>query len=174
MKRNPVRKAATVIPVLVVLPFVIGCASQEEDNLAGIARAIAPELDSLNGLPTAVLDEYRCHSSVETCRERDGHVPASPMDATAMATGFADARGIPVVRYEDAEVPECPWREGPTAQSGLWAEFVEPPVIEGGLARVELATGCVNGAAFEQVHEFVLLLDDGQWKVVRRRLISIT
>lgn len=93
-----------------------------------------------------------------------------------IAAAFAEVRGIPVVRYEDAEFPACPWsesREGGT-ESGLWAEFVRPPSIEGDSARVQVATVCMAGSGFEQVHEFLLHFDAAGWKVVRRRLISIT
>jgi hypothetical protein len=172
--RDPQQRVAALFVILVMLPFATGCAPPDTESLAGIARAIAPELDTSNGLPTAVLDEYRCDPPTESCRERTRYVHASPMDATVITTAFAEARGIPTVRYEVTEFPSCVWDDRGAAPTGLWAEFVGPPSIQGDSARVELATVCMDRSGFEQVHEFLLHFDEGEWKVARRRLISIT
>jgi hypothetical protein len=171
-----IRAVRALLLGLMTLPVLSGCASQEQDPFADIGRAIAPQVDSLNGVPTAVLDEYRCDASGEACRTRAGDIPASALDASMIAAAFAEIRGIPVVRREDAELPRCSWSEseqGGTA-SGLWAEFVRPPSIKGDSAQVQVATVCMARSGFEQVHEFVLHFDAVGWKVVRRRLISIT
>ena len=149
------------------------CDSTNDESLRQIAEAIALELDSLNGLPTVVLDEYLCRIAEERCRERVGHPPASLVDATKFVSAFANARQIPVARYEEAGHPECRWAQ-PTNR-GMWAEFAGPPEIDGTTAEVDLITGCVErGAVFEQVHRFTLRNDGARWVVVDRSLISIT
>jgi hypothetical protein len=57
----------------------------------------------------------------------------------------------------------------------MYAMFVRPPSVDGDTATVDLSTGCnERGAAFEQVHRFVLRRAGDDWVVVRRELMSIT
>ena len=161
--------------ILVAL-WLAGCsAGQHPDGLDGIGRAVASNLDSSNGLPTAVLDEYLCDSRVEPCRDREDHWDASLVDASTLVSAFAEARAIPVERYSGYG-PRCEWSEASdTRPVGLWADFLQPEIV-GDSARVELMTGCVaDQQAFSQIHEFVLERDEeGVWGVVSRRLLSIT
>lgn len=161
--------------ILVVL-CLAGCtAAQGPDDLDGIGRAVASNLDSTNGFPTAVLDEHVCQFRVEPCRDREGHLGASLIDASTLVSAFAEAVRIPVERYS-GHGPRCEWDETSDAVPvGLWAEFLEPE-IQGDSARVELYTRCSEaGAAFEQLHEFVLERnEEGVWEVASRRLRSIT
>ena len=150
-------------------------ASRSPDDLGGIDRAVARNLDSSNGFPTAVLDEYLCNSRVEPCRDREGHWDASLVDASIVISNFAEVRGIPIMRY-GGYGPRCEWDDSSELQPlGLWADFFQPE-IHGDSARVELMTGCVvDRQAFSQIHEFVLKTDGrGVWEVVSRRLRSIT
>ena len=161
---------------MVVALSIAGCfASQGFDDLDGIGRAVASDLDSRNGFPTAVLDEYLCDSRVETCREREDHWDASLVDASVLVTAFAEVRGIPVEHYSGYG-PRCEWVEASDTRTvGLWADFLQP-VILGDSARVELMTGCVaDQKAFSQTHEFVLKKDgEGVWAVVSRQRLIIT
>ena len=162
--------------ILVVL-CLAGCtAAQSPDDLDGIGRAVASNLDSSNGLPTAVADEYVCQFRVEPCRDRAGHFDASLADASSLVSAFAEALGIPVEHYSGSG-PRCEWEEASDALPvvGLWADFLLPEIL-GDSARVELFTGCsVAGEAFSQFHEFVLNKDErGVWEVVSRQLLSIT
>ena len=174
------REFGPVSRILVVL-CLPGCtasqspASQSPDSLSGIGRAVARNLDSSNGFPTAVLDEYLCNSRVEPCRDREDHWDASLVDVSTLVSAFAEARGISAMRYRGYG-PRCEWDESSDLQPlGLWAEFFQPE-IQGDSARVELMTGCVRDRrAFSQIHEFVLKRDGrGVWEVVSRRLRSIT
>lgn len=157
------------------LPLPMACQAQAGPDLEQIAQAMALVLDSLNGLPTMIMDEYRCRYREEPCRERPGHVPASLLDASPLAEAFGKARGIPVVHYGGRGRAVCAWIESAAGEAGMWAEFEQPPSIRGDSARVTLATGCGDGRkAFEQVHEFILHLEGAKWRVVLRRLLSIT
>ena len=168
------RGRALTLAIVLAIGTVSSCAQSEDEAFVRIARAVALKLDSLNGLPTAVLDEYRCDYGVESCRERQGYESASLLDASAMTSAFADARGISIMRFGEGSFPTCPWFEGAGDRSGLWAEFTRPPLVEGDSARVSLATVCMESAGFEQVHDFLLHNEDGEWRVVLRQLNSIT
>jgi hypothetical protein len=160
---------------LLCLALLVGRGQSEEERWAEVGRAIAPELDELNAVPIGVLDEFRCHYRIEPCRERKGHINASLVDASALVSSFAEARGIPVSRYEDVVAPFCHWFAEEGEAAGLYAEFVAPPQVEGDSARVELATGCrTPESAFEQSHEFILRRENGSWIVAERRLTSVT
>lgn len=169
------RGRALALAIVLAIGTVSSCEESEDEAFARIARAVALKLDSLNGLPTAVLDEYRCAHGVESCRERQGYESASLLDASAMTSAFADARGISIIRFGEGSLPTCPWFEGAGDPIGLWAEFTRPPLlVEGDSARVSLATVCMESAGFEQVHDFLLHYEDGEWRVVLRQLNSIT
>ncbi|TVP42466.1 MAG: hypothetical protein EA350_15655 [Gemmatimonadales bacterium] len=169
MTAAPIRVA--LLLCLVALPALAGCGPEEDANLPGMARAIAAQLDPLNGLPTAVMDAYRCEPASEGCDEGAGEGPSSPSDAGILASAFAQAREIPVVPLSPSAVPACGWNEPGNRAQGLWAAFAGPPAVRGDSARVELATVCWG---FEQVHAFFLHLVEGEWRVVRRELVSIT
>jgi hypothetical protein len=150
---------------------VLGCA---ESHNAAIGTAVAGALDTVNGSPTVVLDAFWCDYRVEVCIPGTGGPALSPVPATDIATAFAEGVGIPVRQAVGFRGLSCPWTDGAT-QSGLYAQFVRPPLIEGDTARVELTSGCAeNGAAFEQTHEFVLRREGARWVVLRRTLTSIT
>lgn len=159
---------------IVAVLCLAGCTvGQGPDDLDGIGRAVASNLDSPDGLPTAVLDEYVCHSSVEPCRDREGYFAASLIDASSLVSGFAEALSIPLEHYSGS-VPRCEWGEASDGRpAGLWANFL-PPEIVGDSARVQLFTGCsVAGESFSRLHEFVLRTDrGGVWEVVSRRLLE--
>ena len=161
---------------IVVALSLTGCfTGQGPDDLDGIGRAVASDLDARNGLPTVVSDEYLCDSRVEPCREREDHWDASLVDASGLVSAFAEAHGIPVEHYSGYG-PRCEWVEASDNRPvGLWADFHQPEIL-GDSARVELMTGCVaDQQAFSQIHEFVLKKDgEGVWAVVSRQRLSIT
>jgi hypothetical protein len=145
-----------------------------DPTLSGIARAVASELDSLNGLPVGVLGEYWCGLIDLVCVERQGSPESSSADATGLAAAFAEARGIPVVENEWEDWPACPWGAAAGANPGLYAAFLRPPDITGTTARLELSTGCRGRSGFWQVHEFLLERGPDGWTVAERRLLLIT
>ncbi len=174
------REHGPVWSMLVVL-CLAGCTASQSpaalgsDDLSSIGGAVARNLDSLNGFPTVILDEYLCDSRFEPCRDRENHWDASLVDASTLVSAFAEALSIPVMRYSGYG-PRCEWDDSSDLQPlGLWADFFQPEIY-GDSARVELMTGCiVDRRAFSQIHEFVLERDGrGVWEVVSRRLRSIT
>jgi hypothetical protein len=161
------RSAASLLTLVMLAGF--GACSSMHDEEAAIGRAIAGHLDPLNGLPTAVLQRYRCQSAEGPC-----DLGSSRGETTVLAAAFAEAQQIPVLRSEETVAPLCEWTTERDAPRGLWAEFVYPPQIQGDSARVLLATGCAAGEAFEQIHEFVLRRHGQEWIVEHRSLQSIT
>jgi hypothetical protein len=166
MKRFPLPSVARLL-MLTSLAAFGACGSPPAEE-AAIGRAIASHLDPLNGLPTAVLSGYQCQSAAEPCR-----VAGNP-STSAMITAFAEARQIPVLRSGEAATPRCAWAADGGETPGLWAEFVEPPRLQGDTARVLVATACAAEEAFEQVHEFILHRRGPEWSVEQRLLRSIT
>jgi hypothetical protein len=140
-----------------------------------IAAAVAQHLDPLNGLPSVVVNGFRCDLRVEDCVPGADGPSLSPLDATGFAGAFASAREIPLAPSLGFRSPACPWAGNAAGDKGLYAMFVRPPFIDADSASVELSTGChVSGRAFEQVHRFVLRHARDGWVLVGRELISIT
>jgi len=161
--------------LIVVLPAVVSASCSPPGDEADIGRAVAAALDTTMGSPIAIVDEYWCRVGEEPCRDRPGHVAASRVDATPTVSAFAEARGIPVVRYDGGSAPQCPWADSAEEEGGLWAEFKQPPQITRDSALVLVSTICGDGQrAFQQVHEYVLQRGNGGWTVVGRSLITIT
>jgi hypothetical protein len=165
--RGSVFRAAAIAALL------SACGSPDPST---IGESIAADLDSLNGPPTLVVNAFWCDYRTEECLPGSGTQGTSPLDATPLAGGLARARGIPLVDVEEVGPPVCAWTKDREGARGLYAQFLRPPIVEADSARVELATGCGDnhGAAFEQIHEFVLRRDGRGWIVVRRTLTSIT
>jgi len=165
------RAGACRVAAFAVLLSACGAAHQSQ-----IGEAIAADLDPLNGLPTLVVNAFWCDFRTEACLPRSGSQGASPLDATPLAGPLARAQSISLVEVETFGPPVCTWSRGREGPRGLYAQFLRPPVVEADSARVELATGCAddNGAAFEQIHEFLLRREGRGWTVVHRTLSSIT
>ena len=176
MVGNRTRVARLIVAGLVVASLsMAACVDQQRRDYAAIAHAVADTLDALNGLPTVVVDAYWCDHRSEACIPVSASEAISPREASDLAGPFASALGVPVVNAQDVVPLDCPWKERPARATGMYAQFVRPPVITGVEARVRLESGCAgNDGAFAQEHEFVLRRVDGTWRVVRRTLMWIT
>ena len=158
-----------------VLGLVSGCGADSRAQDPAIAVLVAENLDSLNGLPTMVLSGFWCDTRVEECVSDTPGPALSSIDAADFAGAFAASLNIPLVQPIGFRAPMCPWGTGESSRQGLYAAFVRPPTIDGDSAVVELSTGCNDaGAAFEQVHRFVLRRDGAGWVFTRRDETSIT
>ena len=158
-------RAITIVSAWLGLLVASACAHvQEVPRMGG---AIATAFDTTNGRPAVVLDQPWESSDS----------PAGRDSASAVASGFAAALGIPVIEGDEVDSPRCPWAPPPGDMPlGLWALF-SPPVARGDSVQIHLATGCVTDAegAFEQLEVFLLLrARDGSWRVVAQRLLRIT
>ena len=165
--RRRLRVVAAIVILGMATATVTGC---DRPSLYEIGRAVAEDVDTLNGVPVLAVPAYWCSVHTESCADGDESPPASSLDASQITQGFADERGIPVSRGKPGE-SKCFETETSGAAAELYARFVRPPEIAGDSARVELATGC---RGFEQIHEYVLRRHGRDWVVVRRTLSSIT
>jgi hypothetical protein len=159
------------------LAWLSACEAPPEADYTAIAEAVAEGLDPVNGLPDAVLNAYSCAAQEEMCAELPNGQPVSPLDATNMARPFAAALGVPLFDAQRFASRRCDWDDAESPRgSGLHAHFVRPPDVRGDSATIELASGCTgpDGAAFLQIHHFVLVKSGLRWRVVRRELTSIT
>ena len=161
----------SAIAILLVGSNVSGC-GKSQSPLMG--RAIAGALETRNGTPIVVLDTYACAEWTGGCIP-DGVRPNSEAPlARDIAAGLAEGLGIPVQPTTGFRAPPCPWAEH-AERTGLVAQFMRPPLIQGDTARLELLSACnEDGASFLQTHEFVLRRDGSKWIVVRRTETSIT
>ena len=151
---------------------VLGCGRSEA--YSGIGRAVAEDLDSINGLPILVLEGYWPFGPDSM---RADELPT----AAAIASGFAEERGLPVVRGNPTST-RCPWSPAPGDQPlGLWAQLSQPQEFADSTV-IYLATGCMSlprglpwPTGFEQVHIYTLRrTGPATWEVLRRRLGAIT
>lgn len=151
---------------------VLGCGTSDDNG--GIGRAVAGDLDSLNGLPILVLEGYWPFGV-------DSLAPDDRPTAAAIASGFAEERGIPIEQGNPTSTC-CSWSPAPGDQPlGLWAHFGKPQEF-GDSTVIYLATGCMSLTRpypqpnlFEQVHIYTLRrTESSTWEVVRRRLGAIT
>lgn len=166
---------AGTLLLTVLAGVAFACSRNDRAADPAIAAAVAQHLDSVNGLPTVVVNGFWCDHGVEECVPNSSGPPLSPIDATAFASALAAAREIPLAQPRGFRSPACPWTATEPGHAGLYAQFLRPPAIDADSAIVELSTGCNdNGAAFEQVHLFILYRDSTGWVVARRERVSIT
>ena len=154
--------------------WALAVACGPRDDYSGIGRAVAGHLDSINGLPVLVLNGYWPFGL-------DSMPPDSRPTAAAIAFGFAEERGIPIVEGNPTST-RCLWSPAPgDTPLGLWAQFSQPQEF-GDSIRVYLATGCMSHprgypgpTGFEQVHSYTLRkTGPSTWEVLGRRLGAIT
>jgi hypothetical protein len=158
--------------VVLLLSGVTAAVAQSPDVLAAVGQAIAADLDFTNGAPIVVVAGYAEGG------QRDVH--QDPTTSTALASAFAEARGIPLIDAPEGGT-RCSWAPAPgDGPLGLWAQFY-PPELTGDTVRVALSGRCLAQrttgliAGFRQVHLFVVAKrETGAWEVVERQLMSIT